>query len=382
MKFNLDAFYLTREDVVSLVDNILGAAHESVSTEESSTVKKKKSKQDRLIEEHLAKERQKIRDYADELPALLSYARALLLREELKRKEKAISMKKNDKYQFEIGDQVWFSMPLRTDKQGREDSQIKKFQFRWSGPMRVIARSEDFNRYTVVEVLPDGRLLSRQANAARLRPYNNIPPNDTADKAAKGVIDDDFAQEIELWKKFAVLQRRPKMKVAEGVNRELFKRFDSDVAEGQYDDPEFYVEKLEDHALKDGEYEYKVKWLGQGPYHNTWLLEREIPVVIVRDYWNDVAKKNVKEYFKRLAHVEKHGTPKRAKPVTRYTDAADNVGFPDVSVSDNKSTTGVDDLNDEDITHNDDSYDDVNPVKLVTRPVMENKKRQKTMIYL
>ncbi|KAI8830466.1 hypothetical protein BC829DRAFT_423551 [Chytridium lagenaria] len=371
MKFNLDAFYLVcpqsydadRRDLRKFhmryprrdneMENILfytswgtvpasdnprdrvkvimihrgGAAHESVSTEESSTVKKKKSKQDRLIEEHLAKERQKIRDYADELPALLSYARALLLREELKRKEKAISMKKNDKYQFEIGDQVWFSMPLRTDKQGREDSQIKKFQFRWSGPMRVIARSEDFNRYTVVEVLPDGRLLSRQANAARLRPYNNIPPNDTADKAAKGVIDDDFAQEIELWKKFAVLQRRPKMKVAEG----------------------FYVEKLEDHALEDGEYEYKVK-----------CRYRE-------DYWNDVAKKNVKEYFKRLAHVEKHGIPKRAKPVTRYTDAADNVGFPDV----------VDDLNDEDITHNDDSYDDVNPVKLVTRPVMENKKRAK-----
>ncbi|KAI8849454.1 hypothetical protein BC829DRAFT_416702 [Chytridium lagenaria] len=245
-------------------------------------------------------------------------------------------MKKNDKYQFEIGDQVWFSMPLRTDKQGREDSQIKKFQFRWSGPMRVIARSEDFNRYTVVEVLPDGRLLSRQANAARLRPYNNIPPNDTADKAAK---------------EFAVLQRRPKMKVAEGVNRELFKRFDSDVAEGQYDDPEFYVEKLEDHALEDGEYEYKVKWLGQGPYHNTWLLEREIPVVIVRDYWNDVAKKNVKEYFKRLAHVEIWHTK--------------------------TSKTNVDDLNNEDIIHNDDSYDDVNPVKLVTRPLAENKKRAK-----
>ncbi|KAI8844716.1 hypothetical protein BC829DRAFT_445935 [Chytridium lagenaria] len=207
----------TREDVVSLVDNILGAAHESVSTEESSTVKKKKSKQDRLIEEHLAKERQKIRDYADELPALLSYASALLLREELKRKEKAISMKKNDE----------------------------------------------------------------QANAARLRPYNNIPPNDTADKAAKGVIDDDFAQEIELWKKFAVLQRRPKMKVAEGVNRELFQRFDSDVAEGQYDDPEFYVEKLEDHALEDGEYEYK----NLGPGEDSWEpYENFDDVRLLREY--------------------------------------------------------------------------------------------------
>ncbi|KAI8852903.1 hypothetical protein BC829DRAFT_455868 [Chytridium lagenaria] len=233
----------------------------------SSSNKKKKSKQEKLIEAHLANERQKIRDYADELPALLSYARALLLLDELQRKEKAKSLKKIDRYAFEIGDQVWFSMPLRTDKQGREDSQIKKFQFRWSGPMRVIARSADFNRYTVVEVLPDGRLLSRQANAARLRPYHIIPPKDSADKAAKGVVDDDFAQEIELWKKFAVLQRRPRMKVAEGVNRELFKRFDSDVAEGQYDDPEFYVERLENHTLENGkEYEYKVKWLGQGPY--------------------------------------------------------------------------------------------------------------------
>ncbi|KAI8848214.1 hypothetical protein BC829DRAFT_444011 [Chytridium lagenaria] len=177
-------------------------------------------------------------------------------------------------------------MPLRTDKQGREDSQIKTFQFRWSSPMGVIARSADYNRYTVVEVLPDGRLLSRQANAARLRPYCIIPPKDSAYTAPKDVVDDDFAQEIQLWKKFAVLQRRPRMKVAEGVN----KRFDSDDAEGQYDDPEFYVERLEDHTLENGrEYEYKVKWLGRGPYHNTWLLEREIPTAIVRDYWNDAS---------------------------------------------------------------------------------------------
>ncbi|KAI8852599.1 hypothetical protein BC829DRAFT_430463 [Chytridium lagenaria] len=259
----------------------------------SSSNKKKKSKQEKLIDAHLANERQKIRDYADELPALLSYARALLLRDELHRKEKANSLKKNDRYAFEIGDRVWFSMPLRTDKQGREDSQIKKFQFRW------------------------------QANAARLRPYHIIPPKDSADKAAKGVVDDDFAQEIELWKK---------MKVAEGVNRELFKRFDSDVAEGQYDDPEFYVERLEDHTLENSkEYEYKVKWLGQGPYHNTWLLEREIPSAIVRDYWNGLAKTNVKEFFKRLAHVDKHGIPKREKIETRFTDASDNAGFQELS---------------------------------------------------
>ncbi|KAJ3196352.1 hypothetical protein HDU67_004085 [Dinochytrium kinnereticum] len=316
----------TREEVEALVDTVLGTAHAVVSATPS---KKKKSKQEKLIAEHLVKERQKIRDYADELPALLSYARALLLREELQRKEKANTLKKGDRYEFEIGDRVWFSMPLRTDKQGREDSQIKKFQFRWSGPMRVIARSSDFNRYTVVEVLPDGRLLSRQANAARLRPYNLIPPRDTADKAARGVIDDDFAQEIELWKQFAVLQRRPRIKVAEGVNRELFKRFDSDVAEGQYDDPEFYVERLSGHSLDNTkEYEYKVKWLGQGPYHNTWLLESDIPTVIVKDYWNGVAKTDVKEYFKRLKHVATYGLPKRAKAIPRYTDATDNAGFP------------------------------------------------------
>ncbi|KAJ3203949.1 hypothetical protein HDU67_009852, partial [Dinochytrium kinnereticum] len=169
----------TREEVETLVDTILSQAHDA----EDAPLKKKKSKQDKLVEEHLKTERQKIRDYADKLPALL------------------------------------------------------------------------------IEVLPDGRLLSRQANAARLRLYNLIPPKDAADKAAKGVVDDDFAQEIELWKKFAVIQRRPKMRVAEGVNRELFKRFDSDVAEGQYDDPEFYVKKLEDHALEGREYEYKVKWL-------------------------------------------------------------------------------------------------------------------------
>ncbi|KAI8830568.1 hypothetical protein BC829DRAFT_449668 [Chytridium lagenaria] len=308
-------------------------------------MKRKKSKQEKLIDEHLAKERQKIRHYADELPALLSYARALLLREELQRKEKANSLKRNDRYAFEIGDRVWFSMPLRTDKQGREDSQIKKFQFRWSGPMRVIARSADFNRYTVIAA------------------YNIIPPQDTADKAARGVVDDDFAQEIELWKKFAVLQRRPRMKVAE-----------VDVAEGQYDDPEFYVERLEDHTLENGkEYEYKVKWLGQGPYHNTWLLEREIPSAIVRDYWNGIAKTNVKEFFKRLAHVDKHGIPKREKVETRFTDANDNAGFQELSSNtseevivphpevelDNRVNVNDDINGDKDSQH-------LNPIELVT----------------
>ncbi|KAJ3199051.1 hypothetical protein HDU67_003146, partial [Dinochytrium kinnereticum] len=282
-----------------MVDSILDEAHtparDDVALGKSS---KKISKRSKIIDDFLKKERQKIRDYSDELPALLSYARALLLKQELDRKEKAEVHKKNDSYQFEIGDKVWLSMPLRTEKQGREDAQIKKFQFRWAGPMRVIARSADYNRYTVVEVLPDGRLLSRQANAARLRPYNVLPPKDTADKAARGVVDNDFAQEIELWKKFAVVQRRPKMKVAEGVNRELFKRFDSDVAEGQYDDPDFYVQRLEDHSVEGREYEYKVKWLGEGPCHNIWLPENE-----------------------------KYGYPKRERSATRYTDATDNEGY-------------------------------------------------------
>ncbi|KAJ3192420.1 hypothetical protein HDU67_005455, partial [Dinochytrium kinnereticum] len=62
----------------------------------------KKDKQSKIVEELLKKERQKIRDYSDELPALLSYARALLLKQELDRKDKAEAKKKNDSYEFEI----------------------------------------------------------------------------------------------------------------------------------------------------------------------------------------------------------------------------------------------------------------------------------------
>ncbi|KAI8831587.1 hypothetical protein BC829DRAFT_423120 [Chytridium lagenaria] len=313
----------TREEVASVVDSILGAAHAS----KDDFVSGPNPRQPKVISDFLKNESQKIRDYAAELPALLSYARALLLKKELDRVETARSHKKNDTFKFDIGDRVWLSMPLRTEKQSREDAQIKKFQFRWSGPMRVIARSADYNRYTIVEVLPDGRLLSRQANAARLRPYNLLPPTDSADAACKGV-SDDFAQEIELWKKFAVVQRRPKMKVAEGVNRELFRRFDSDVAEGHYDDPDFYVEKLEDHSLNGREYEYKVKWLGEGPCHNIWLPEREVPKKIVADYWVGIAKTNQKEFLKRLSHIRKYGCPKRDRVVpTGYTDATDNDGY-------------------------------------------------------
>ncbi|KAJ3199596.1 hypothetical protein HDU67_002678, partial [Dinochytrium kinnereticum] len=90
-------------------------------------------------------------------------------------------------------------MPLRTEDQRKDDSTTKKFQFRWAGPLRVIGHSSDHNRFTLVEMLHDGRLLSRIANAARMRPFTPLPPLDSADDVSDGV-SDYFAREIEMWK--------------------------------------------------------------------------------------------------------------------------------------------------------------------------------------
>ncbi|KAI8848821.1 hypothetical protein BC829DRAFT_417275 [Chytridium lagenaria] len=162
-----------------------------------------------------------------------------------------------------------------------------------------------------------------------MRPYHPSPPIDSANTAANRVLTDDFEAEIEAWKSLRIVQRRPKTKVAVGVNRELFRRFDADVLEADIDDPEFYVEKIDNHTFHKERmsYEYHIKWLGQGTSHNLWLEEVEIPALLVQDYWNQMATKDPHEYRDRLRFTSKKGIPKRTKTIPGYTVAADNDGY-------------------------------------------------------
>ncbi|KAI8850234.1 hypothetical protein BC829DRAFT_416284 [Chytridium lagenaria] len=236
------------------------------------------------------------RDYVNQLTSRLALAKSILLRESMKRRESASEKTNKSRHRFEIGDLVWLSVPLRTEAATKDkESTIKKFQFRWAGPMRVIGHSPDNFRFNLVETLPDGRLLARTANSARMH---------------------DFEAEIEAWKSLRIVQRRPKTKVAVGVNRELFRRFDADVLEADIDDPEFYVEKIDNHTFHKERmsYEYHIKWLGQGTSHNLWLEEVEIPALLVQDYWNQMATKDPHEYRDRLRFTSKKGIPKRTKP--------------------------------------------------------------------
>ncbi|KAJ3199728.1 hypothetical protein HDU67_002587 [Dinochytrium kinnereticum] len=204
-------------------------------------------------------DRLEAKDYVLQLAARLAYAKAVLLREEIKRKKRVQNHKRRDTHKFEIGDLIWLSVPLRTEKRGRggANAPIKKFQFRWAGPMRVVSKSMDSNRYTVVELLPGGQLLSQISNAARLRPFEPLPPPDNPTAASANIASDDFAAEIAAWKELRVIQRRPKIKVAPGINKELLRRFDDELADADYNDPEFYIEKLDYHSYDRHTHTYK-----------------------------------------------------------------------------------------------------------------------------
>ncbi|KAJ3086187.1 hypothetical protein HDU96_005044, partial [Phlyctochytrium bullatum] len=153
------------------------------------------------------------------------------------RAEESMDSSKLPRHQFKIGDLVWLSAPINSEKSP------KKFRFRWVGPVRVVGHSRDANRYCLVEVLPDGNLLPRLANAARLRPYHSRLPVDdpVAASEAKGVTD-NFASEIEAWRTLRIYRKRPTFKVAPDINVELIRRADPDATEEDPSDPEFYIE--------------------------------------------------------------------------------------------------------------------------------------------
>ncbi|KAI8849574.1 hypothetical protein BC829DRAFT_416799 [Chytridium lagenaria] len=254
------------------------------------------------------------RDYVNQLTSRLALAKSILLRESMKRRESASEKTNKSRHRFEIGDLVWLSVPLRTEAATKDkESTIKKFQFRWAGPMRVIGHSPDNFRFNLVETLPDGRLLARTANSARMRPYHPSPPIDSANTAANRVLTDDFEAEIEAWKASALFNGAPKLRL-------LWP---------DIDDPEFYVEKIDNHTFHKERmsYEYHIKWLGQGTSHNLWLEEVEIPALLVQDYWNQMATKDPHEYRDRLRFTSKKGIPKRTKTIPGYTVAADNDGY-------------------------------------------------------
>jgi len=132
-------------------------------------------------------------DYARECADRFRVAKKIVI-ENYKKRNPAKEVE--SKVKFQIGDLVWVSIPLKTD--ARTASRIalpKKFKFRWAGPMRIVAESVDNNRFTLVETFPDGSVISRQANAARLRHYTLRTPLDSAEKAVAN-IDDDFEREV------------------------------------------------------------------------------------------------------------------------------------------------------------------------------------------
>ncbi|KAI8842956.1 hypothetical protein BC829DRAFT_420237 [Chytridium lagenaria] len=266
---------------------------------------------ERFLNDALNDHRQAAKDYATCLPARIALAKGILAKYH---RENALAKadKSIEPFRFDIGDQVWLSIPFPADPS-------PKFAFRWSGPMRIIGVSADRSRYNLVEYLPDGRLLPRWANAARLRPYANLPPLDSATDAAFDSKTEDFEAEVKAWRELEILQRRPPnhIKTQPGVNRELFRRFDPTVADACPDDPEYYIEKLAAHDFDEDEYVYRysVKYLGQGSHQNKWYLESDLPKLIVDDYWQELHARNPVAHMKRQAFLKRRmRRPKGKEP--------------------------------------------------------------------
>jgi hypothetical protein len=289
------------------------------------------------------------KDYSVQLPARLQLARLHIQRHLAKLSHANEESNALPRHEFDIGDLVWLSSPMKSEiKRWKPDAnnpatqQQKKFMFRWIGPVRVVGRSLNKNNYSLVEVLPDGRLLPRLANACRLRPYVPAIPLDSAEAAAMDAVGkDNFDEEVERWRDLRIVKRRPKMEMAPGVNRELFIRFDPDAAYVDPDDPEFFIEKLRDHSLDETDpenryYKYRVKWLGQGTCRDTWIGEHHIPALIIEDYWEGLRLQRPralhervlflrtdKDYLKRIAR-ERKALDKEARASAHYIPPPDD----------------------------------------------------------
>jgi len=292
-----------------------------------------------LFQDFLDDHRLHVQDFIKQLPARLALAKALneAIHEQLSAKT---PKKFKQPYQFEIGDKIWLSTPLRSlkaKKKTKEDeddgSLIAKFMFRWAGPMRIVSKSDDGLRFIVVEELPNNTIIARVTHANRIRPFTPATPIDSAEKAAAAVRTDNFEEEVRAWEKVRVAKRRPTTKVAVGIKKELLRRFDPDLV----DDPEnkqYYIEKLDSHTFdsKKQVYIYRVKWLGYTDYYDLLVSEPEIPASIVEEYWDNYARihgNQSKEMNQRRSFAKKHPEKLKNKVSTpvEKTLPEDNTGI-------------------------------------------------------
>jgi len=251
-------------------------------------------------------------DYAQEAADRFRLARKVV-KTEVEKQQKELRDSGKTYKEFKIGDLVWLSIPLKTDSRSASKIQLpKKFKFRWAGPMRIISESVDNNRFVLVETFPDGSVIARHANAARMRPYTMRLPIDSAERAAATVAD-DFDAEIKRWEDAHIHQKAPKYRFAAGTNPELLKRYEAEYLDREFEDQECLIEMLVgvkyDKATKL--YSYNVKWLGFAPHYNQWKEEDEIPKHFVVDFWESIRLSNPRQYNERIKWSELPKTVKR-----------------------------------------------------------------------
>ena len=270
-----------------------------------------------------------VKDYAYDVAQFLQASRNTVIKEMAK--EQAKVTRGVTPFQPQVGDLVWITVPLKTEKKGEtKDSLPRKFKFRWTGPVRVISASEDNNRFTVVETFPDNTVISRLVNSARIKPYipsYDGPPVESAARYSN--CDDDFENEIKNWETARIRKVAPRYRMARGTHPELLRRIDPDWIDIKFDEKEFQLEMLVDHRMTDdNQYQYFVKWLGYHASRNTWVDEDQLPKAYVVEFWLEMQTRNKHAYDERVEWLSTH----RRRRVRRTFKPAPNMVEPPKTV--------------------------------------------------
>jgi hypothetical protein len=211
--------------------------------------------------------------------------------------------------------------------------------------MRIVGESLDQNRFTLVETFPDGSVISRLANAARLRPFTLRFPTDSAEFAAS-LSKDDFAAEIKSWETARIHQRAPKYRFALGTNKELLRKFEAELADDSDPTHESRVDRLMSFSYcpLTQTYEYEVKWLGFTNVFNLWLTADDIPPHFIKRFWQELEATHPDTVMAHKDRIDVSLKKRRRipkKPLSVIT-AGDNPPVSDGNNTNGSSSTGFD----------------------------------------
>ena len=200
---------------------------------------------------------------------------------------------------------LWTLKPNTT-----RNATVRKFNFAWSGRHRITKIVNDVT-FIVSQLFPGFRILHRQVNIGRLRPYTTpgLRPPLVYDAP---VSKEDAEAELWLIQGAQILRRTPVEDRGIGRNTEMAKRFEN----AGLDDEIFEIDAVIDEHGEKTYPKFLVRWKGYDDRWNTWKPASEIPKVAIARYHECLSqeKRNLRDgqprsvgsLKQRLSWVELH----------------------------------------------------------------------------